>query len=324
MAVEGQRAIFKPAAEGRSLWSQSLRRLLRKKVGMTCLVVIFVLYMAGILAPWVTPYSYRELDLSSVREGPSLSHPFGTDLAGRDLLTRVIYGLRTTVIITVASIVTGSLFLGIGLGLLSGYFGKMVDTVIMRIADVFFAFPSLLLVILIAATIRPTIVGWVRSFEDATGIEGILALGVADYLVVFGALLPVGWVGMARLVRGQVLQVRENQYVEAALAVGAPTRRVLLAHVFPNVLSPVIVLVSMSMGTVVGVEIVLSWLGLGIQPPSPSLGAMIWDSYRLGVISVLQTTPHLLLFPVGIAAILIFCFNLLGDALNDALNPRAR
>ena len=321
MAVEKEEPILKEEARGTSLWSQSLRRLLRKRVGMTCLVIIAVFYLAGILAPWVTPYGYSEQDLTSTTQGPSLSHPFGTDRVGRDILTRVIYGLRTTVIITVASIVTGSLFLGIGLGLVSGYYGKLVDSVIMRVGEVFLAFPDILLVILIAATVRPRVVGWVRSFEDATGIEGIVRLGIVDYMVVFGALAAFGWVGMARLVRGQVLSIRENQYVESARAVGASTRRILLVHILPNVLSPVIVLVSMGMGSAAGAEIILSWLGIGIQPPTPSLGRMIFEN---GSISVLRTSPHLLLFPVGAITILIFAFNLLGDALNDAFNPRAR
>ena len=317
----GSRPSSGPKQGGRSLWGQSLRRLLRKKVGMVCLAVIITFYLAGILATWVTPYEYTEVDLTVAKQGPSLSHPMGTDRVGRDMLTRIIFGLRTTVIITVASLVTGSLILGIGLGLISGYFGKLVDSVIMRVGEVCLAFPGLLLVILIAATIRPRVVDWVRSFESATGIDGIVRLGIADYLVVFGALLPFSWVAMARLVRGQVLYAKQNQYVEAAQAVGASTRRILLVHILPNVMSPVIVVVSMGMGSAVGAEIVLSWLGIGIQPPTPSLGVMIWNN---GSIGVLRSDPHLLLFPVGVVTILIFAFNLLGDALNDSFNPRAR
>ena len=318
MAVEKERGIFRAEARGSSLWSQSLRRLLRKKVGVSCLVIIIVFYLAGILAPWVTPYGYTDysLDPSEVTQGPSLSHPLGTDRAGRDMLTRVIYGLRTTAVITVASMVTGGLFLGIGLGLVSGYFGKLVDSVIMRVGDVFLAFPGILLVIIIVATVGEPIRNWVREIDPR-----IVRLGIADYLVVFGALAAFSWVGMARLVRGQVLSIKENQYVEAARAAGASTQRVLLVHILPNVLSPVIVIVSMGMGAAAGSEIVLSWLGVGIQPPTPSLGRMIFEN---GSVSVLRSDPHLLLGPVGTITILIFAFNLLGDALNDALNPRAR
>ena len=321
MAIEKDLATLQGEARGNSLWSQSLRRLLRKKVGVTCLVIITVFYLAGILSPWITPYDYREQDLSATKQGPSLSHPFGTDRVGRDYLTRIIYGLRTTVIITVASVVTGSLFLGLGLGLVSGYFGKLVDSVIMRIGDVFLAFPGIFLVIIIAATVGDNVRELVRDFEDFSGIEGLVRLGIAEYLVVFGALSAFSWVGMARLVRGQVLSVKENQYVEAARAVGASTRRILVSHVLPNLLSPVIVVVSMGMGSVAGSEIVLSWLGIGIQPPTPSLGVMIFQN---GSVSVLRQDPHLLLFPVGTITVIVFSFNLLGDALNDAFNPRAR
>ena len=321
MVAQTEQVLFKDRAGGQSLWSQSLRRLLRKKVGMVCLVVIAAIYLAGILAHWIAPYGYNEQNLNETKQGPSLSHPFGTDRAGRDVLTRVIYGVRTAVIITVAAIITGSLFLGIGLGLISGYFGKMVDTVIMRVGEIFLAFPDILLVILIAATVGPRVKDAVRAFEDATNIDGIVRLGIVDYVVVFGSLTAFSWVGMARLVRGQVLHTKQSQYVEAAQAVGASTRRILLVHILPNVVSPVIVLVSMSMGSVLVAAVVLSWLGIGIQPPTPDLGRMIFEN---GSIGVLRSDPHLLLFPVGTITILVFAFNLLGDALNDAFNPRAR
>ena len=316
MAVEEDRLISKGEARGKSLWSQSLHRLLRKKVGMTCLVVIIVFYLAGILSPWITPYEYNDFNFDEIRKGPSLKHPFGTDGAGRDMLTRVIYGLRTTVIITIASVVTGGLFLGLGLGLVSGYSGKLVDSVIMRVGDVFLAFPGILLVIIIVATVGATVREWVRDLDPS-----IVRLGIVDYVIVFGALAAFSWVGMARLVRGQVLAVKENEYVEAARSVGASTPRILVTHIFPNILSPVIVVVSMGMGSVAGSEIVLSWLGVGIQPPTPSLGRMIFEHGNIGW---LRQDPHLLLFPVGTITILIFAFNLLGDALNDAFNPRAR
>lgn len=321
MVAESEGAVFKAEAKGRSIWSQSWRRLLRKKVGMTCLVIITVIYLAGILAPWVTPYDYREQDLTAAKQGPSLTHPFGTDRLGRDILTRIIYGIRTVVIITVASIITGTLFLGISMGLISGYFGKTIDSVINRTGEIFLAFPDFLLVLIIAATVRPRVVAWVRGIESTLNIEGIVRLGIVDYLVVFGALAAFSWVGMARLVRGQVLYTKQSQYVEAAQVLGASTRRILLVHILPNVLSPVIVLVSMSMGSMVFAAVVLGWLGIGVQPPVPDLGAMIFNN---GDIGVLRSDPHLLLFPVGTITVLIFAFNLLGDALNDAFNPRTR
>lgn len=304
----------------RSYWAISLHRLLRKKVGVTCLTVILIMYGCGILAPLVTPYGYNDQNLSIAKQGPSITHPFGTDRLGRDILTRIIYGLRTTVIITIVTLVTGSLALGITLGLLAGYFGKFIDTLIMRVGEVSSAFPEIFLVLIIVSTLKAPITDWVRGVEDTLGIE-IVSLGVVDYLVLSLALALFSWFGMARLVRGQVLQARENQYVEAARSLGCSTPRILFRHVLPNIMGPVIVLVSAGLAGVAGSEIFLSFLGIGIQPPTPSLGLMIFEN---GSISVLRSDAHLLLFPVGTLSVLLFTFNLLGDAVNDAFNPRAR
>ena len=303
-----------------SYWAISVRRLLRKKVGVTCLVIIALMYGSGILAPLVTPYGYNDQDLSITKQSPSLSHPFGTDRLGRDNLTRIIYGLRTTVIITVVTLVTGSLALGITLGLVAGYFGKLIDTFVMRIGEVSSAFPEIFLVLIIVSTLKPPITRWVRVIEDMVGF-GIVSLGVVDYLVLSLALAIFSWFGMARLVRGQVLQARENQYVEAARSIGASTPRILFRHLLPNVMSPVIVTVSAGLAAVAGSEVLISFLGIGIQPPTPSLGLMIFEN---GSISVLRSDPHLLLFPVLTLSLLLFTFNLLGDAVADSFNPRAR
>ena len=305
---------------GRNYLAISLRRLLANRVGVACLTVIVLLYGAGVLAPLVTPYEYNHQDLTNTKQSPSWSHPFGTDRLGRDQLTRVIYGLRTTVIITIVTVSTGALALGISLGLIAGYFGKVIDTVIMRVGEVSSAFPELFLVLIIMSTVRGPLVDWLRGDFGSFG-AGIVRLGVADYLILSLALAIFSWFGMARLVRGQVLQAREEQYIEAARAIGSSTRRLLFRHLLPNVMGPVIVTVSAGLGAVAGSEVLLSFLGIGIQPPTPSLGLMIFEN---GSLSVLRTTPHLLLFPVGTLAILLFTFSLLGDAVNDAFNPRAR
>ena len=210
--------------------------------------------------------------------------------------------------------------MGITFGLMAGYFGKKIDSVIMRTGEVTSAFPDILLVLIIVATVKPRILTWVRGLEDTLGLD-IIRLGIVDYAVISLALAVFSWFGMARLVRGQVLQAREFQYVEAARAIGNSTPRILVNHVLPNVIGPVIVVVSAGLATFAGSEIFLSWLGIGIQPPTPSLGVMIFEN---GNISVLRTNPHLLLFPVGTLAVLLFTFNLLGDSVNDAFNPRTR
>jgi len=303
-----------------SYWAISIRRLLRKKLGVVCLTIILLMYGSGILAPFVTPYGFNDQDLSITKQGPSISHPFGTDRLGRDIFTRIVYGLRTTVIITVVTLVTGSLLIGISLGLLAGYFGRFIDTLIMRVGEVSSAFPEIFLVLIIISTVKTPVTVWVRKIEDIVGFD-IVSLGVVDYLVLSLALAIFSWFGMARLVRGQVLQVRENQYVESARAIGVPTSRILMRHVLPNVMGPVIVMVSAGLAGVAGSEVLLSFLGIGIQPPTPSLGLMIFEN---GSISVLRSNPHLLLFPVLTLSMLLFTFNLLGDAVNDAFNPRAR
>ena len=299
----------------------SLRRLFRKKLSIICLAVIVLMYGSGIFAPLVAPYGYNDQDLTKVKQGPSFSNPLGTDRLGRDMLTRVIYSLRTTVIITVISLVTGSLLLGISLGLLAGYFGRWLDAIIMRVGEVTASFPDIFLVLIIVATVKPRILTWVHTFEDSTGIDWIVRLGIVDYLVISLALAAFSWFGMARLVRGQVLQVRENQYVEASRAIGSSTLRILAIHVLPNVISPVIVSISAGLAGIATAEIVLSWLGIGIQPPTPSLGVMIFEN---GNLSVLRSDPHLTLVPSGVLVVLLFTFNLLGDGINDAFNPLAR
>jgi len=320
LSEQAQPALSEQGQHSPSYWAISIRRLLRKKIGVTCLIIITIMYGAGVLAPLVTPYGFNDQDLSITKQSPSFSHPFGTDRLGRDNLTRIIYGLRTTVIITVVTLVTGSLALGITLGLLAGYFGRFIDTLIMRVGEVSSAFPEIFLVLIIVSTLKPPITRWVREIEDVVGFD-IVSLGVVDYLVLSLALAIFSWFGMARLVRGQVLQARENQYVEAARSIGATTPRILLRHLLPNVMSPVIVTVSAGLAAVAGSEVLISFLGIGIQPPTPSLGLMIFEN---GSISVLRSDPHLLLFPVLTLSLLLFTFNLLGDAVADAFNPRAR
>ena len=245
---------------------------------------------------------------------------------GRDIYTRVVWGIQTTVIITATTLITGSLFLGVTMGLMAGYFRGWIDAVIMRIGEVISAFPDILLIILLAATLRPKIVELARAIEDSTNITGLVSSGVVDYLVIGVALLPLSWFGMMRLVRGQVLALRDAEYVEAARAIGTSTPRILFRHILPNVVSPVIVSVSFGIGAIALSEVVLSFFGLGVQPPRPSLGVMIGEVTARGgaSVSVLRDHPEQLLAPIIVVWLLIFCWNIVGDALNDVFNPRAR
>ena len=301
--------------------TRAFSRLKRKKLGVFCGSLILLIYSLGILAPWIAPYEYNFQDYTAIRESPSLEHWAGTDLKGRDVFSRVLWGIQNTVIITFITMATGGLILGVSLGLISGYMGGRTDSLIMRIGELFASFPDILLVILLAATLRLSVLNWIRWIEDNTFLDGLVKTGLADYLVVALALISFSWVGMARLVRGQILALKQTEYIEAARAVGVSTFRILLNHLFPNAIGPVVVTASMGMGALVGTEIILSWLGLGIQPPRPSLGTMLLEA---GSISALRVVPWMLFAPGLIAWSLVLCWNLFGDALNDVLNPRTR
>ena len=310
--------------------SRALARLLRKKVAMACLITLAIVYSAGIFAAVLSPYGYRDQDYTVTRtpggppglaQPPSFQHWAGTDLKGRDVLTRTLWGIQNTVIITVVVMITGGLVIGVTLGLVSGYFGGRVDSIIMRTGEVFSSFPEIVLIIILAATLRPRILPWVRWLEDHTFLDGLVRSGVVDYFVVSIALVSFGWIGMARLVRGQVLYLKETQFVESARAIGASTPRILFGYLLPNAISPIVVTVSMGMGALIGLEIILSFLGLGIQPPRPSLGYMLLEA---GSLSAFREVPWMLLAPSIAFWTMVVAWNLLGDALGDVLNPRTR
>jgi len=296
------------------------RRLARKKIAMASIVFIFTFYLSGILAPALPIPSYTTQDLTQALKPPSLSHPFGTDRIGRDQLSRCMWASQTTVIVTVASIATGSLFLGIGLGLLSGYAGGWVDSAIMRTADLFAGLPTLLMIILINATLKDRIHALGRNVEDFTGLSGIVKSGAPDYFLVFGAVAIFSWVGTARIIRSRVLSLRETEFVMAARSVGASTGRILVRHLLPSVSNIILVGLSLGLASSAGSEIALTFFGVGIQPPHPSYGALIFEGSGL---RQFHSFPWLLGFPVGIISVFFFAFNLLGDALTDILTPRA-
>jgi ABC-type dipeptide/oligopeptide/nickel transport system permease subunit len=299
----------------------AIRRLLKKKIAVLAIIYILIFYSAGIFAPVLPLKSYTQQNLENTLQGPSMSHPFGTDHLGRDLFSRVIWASQTTVIITVATVITGGLVLSVGLGLLTGYVGGWVDTVIMRVGDVFIALPGLLMLILINATLKDQVRAVAANFEELTGISGIVRSGAPDYILIFGALSLFGWVGGARVIRAQVLALRETEFVLAARSLGASTGHILLRHLLPNVSNIIIVSVSLGLATIAGSEIVLTWFGVGIQPPRPSFGALIFDASSVRVVN---SHPYLLAFPGGVVALLFFSFNLLGDALTDVFTPRAK
>jgi peptide/nickel transport system permease protein len=255
--------------------------------------LVLLVTVAAILGPWLAPQDPHSQDLVRRLEKPSLEHPLGLDELGRDVLSRLIYGARVSVWVGVAVVLlAGSL--GTLIGAVSGYVGGRLDAFLMRTTDVFMAFPGILLAIALVAVLGPAL----------------------EHVIL--ALVVIGWVGYARLVRGQVLQIREQEFVVAARSQGVPAPRILLVHVLPNVVPMLVVQASLGMAAAILAEASLSFLGLGIQPPTASWGAMI-NAGR----SHLLDAPHLTLFP-GLAILAtVMGLNFVGDGLVDALDPKA-
>ena len=279
-----------------SLWTDAFKRLVRNRMAMLGLGIIVALVVIALFGPTFAPYGYNEqrLVLSEVNQPPGLAHLLGTDDFGRDVFSRILYGARTA--LSVGVIIVGiDLVVGVTIGAVAGYFGGWIDNLFMRLTDVMFAFPGLLFAIMIVAVLGP---GLLNVF---------IALGI------------VSWPSMARLVRGQVLSIKHLDYVEAARAVGGPARRIIITHILPNCLGPVVVSASLGMGSAILAESSLSFIGIGVQAPSPSWGSMINEA-----MNEWRTYPYLVLAPGAVIAVVVFAFNFLGDGLNDALNPRRR
>lgn len=254
-------------------------------------------------------------------QGPSSRHLFGTDRLGRDLFSRALFSLRTTLIVSVLSVIVGNIFLGWGLGLLAGYRGGRIDTAIMRAADFVLALPGLLILLVIVSAFREPWGDVVRDLESWLGTDFLIAQGIHTYTLMIFAMSFVSWGGTARFIRAQTLATRESDFVLAAECIGARTPRILVRHLFPAVLPWIVVGMSASLGEVAGAEVVLTWLGIGVTPPTASFGAMVDDA---GGWTSLILHPQMLLVPMGFILALMLSFNLLGDAVNDVLNPRGR
>ncbi|HEY7237300.1 MAG TPA: ABC transporter permease [Gemmatimonadaceae bacterium] len=269
-----------------------LKRDRRAWFGGGVIVLLVVLAMA---APLLARHNPTDVDLINSLQPPSARHWFGTDIQGRDVWARLVYGARVS--LTVGVVSQGiSLTLGVILGLLAGYYGKWIDETVMRLADVTLAFPTLLLLIALVAALQPSLT------------------------VVFVTIGLVGWAGMARLVRGQVLVVRELEFVQAEQALGARDARILIYHILPSVVAPVVIAATLGVAGAIMAESSLSFLGLGVQPPNPSWGSMIADGRDL---YQLRRAPWTSVFPGLAIGAAVLGFNLLGDALRDALDPRA-
>jgi len=278
-----------PAREKRFLW---LRRLAAHRGGAAGAVLVTLVVLAGVFAPLLTPYQPDQIRMEEALEPPSASHVLGTDVFGRDVATRLLYGARFSLQVSVLSRLI-AIAIGTFLGLLAGYFGGRLDTVVMRLADVTLAYPGLLLLIAVVAAVGPSMAAL------------FIALGV------------VGWAGVARLVRAQVLSLKEREFILAVRSLGMSHARIIGRHLLPNVVTQLIVIFSMGLGAAIMAEASMSFLGLGAQPPTASWGNMI-----SGGLDYLRVAPWLSLSPGIVITLTVLGFNLLGDALRDVLDPK--
>ena len=278
----------------RSRW-RVWRRFLRHRLAVvSALFLVLMILVSCPLAPLVTPADPDRIDLKAIGKAPSLAHPLGTDLTGRDLWRRLVYGGRVSLSVGAVA-VSIYVTLGVLLGSLAGYYGGRVDGWIMRFTEVVMAFPTLIILITIVAIVGPGL------------FNSMIAIGL------------IGWTGIARLVRGQILSLRAMDYVTAAQAVGSPQGRILRQHILPNVVAPIIVAATFGIAGAILTEAGLSFLGLGIKPPTPSWGNMINEAQQL---TVIESKPWIWLGPGLMITLSVLAINFIGDGLRDALDPR--
>lgn len=302
------------APRSRSPFMQVVYHIAGDPPALIGLLVIIGMVLMAILGPVIAPYPYDKQNFDAVEQAPSIAHWMGTDQLGRDMFSRLIWGARSAVfVIILVSIV--DLVLGIPLGAAAGYYGGWIDTALMRVADILFAFPGLLLVFIISATIKPSLLAWAREH----GLAELARSGYLDYSVVIIALGIVGWAGLARMIRAQVMAVKEREFVIGARAIGVPTWRIIARHVLPNSMAPIIVALSMGMGDIALSEGYLSFLGIGLSQ-QPSWGNILADNAGRYWRSFPQMI-WLVWVPGIMLAAIVFAFNFLGDGLNEALNP---
>jgi ABC-type dipeptide/oligopeptide/nickel transport system permease subunit len=298
------------AAAQQETWSASpgaeaWRRLRRNPVAVACSLYMLGLLLVALFAHFLAPYAYDAMDTkyASLPAPPDARHWLGTDNLGQDVLSRLLYGAQVSLTVAIVVILLEGL-IGVTLGLVAGYYGGWIDLLLMRLTDVMFAFPDILLAILLRAVIM----------SSARAVS--LSINLGTLIVALGV---VGWPGIARLVRGQALALRSKEFIEAARANGVRDRHILLRRLLPNLLGPIIVQATQDVAGVILAEATLSFLGIGVPPPFPSWGRMINDA-----LPAMRVHPLLLLAPSLVLALTVMAFNFFGDALRDALDPRLR
>ena len=293
-----------------SLIKGILRELLKSKLVIVALVYIGFFFLGGLIGPFFALYGYEYIDYDHVRESPSMAHWFGTDLVGRDIFTRVLYSMRTTIFLSILVAVFGGIAIGVALGLISGYFagrdfrkGGWIDALIMRLGEVLSSVPPFFMFLFLTVSLRPRY----EEFFYSLGFVGdwVIKEGIVDFMTIFLIFSFFYWVGEARIIRAQTLTVKSLPYVDAARVLGAPTGRIILRHILPNISGVIILWIFSTLGSAALLEVGLSFLGLGIRPPHPSFGVMFSD---ISSVRLLAAYPHLLLFPAIFVSLYIFAF----------------
>ena len=292
-----------------SYWKDAWRRFRKDKLAVFGLVMILIVSLFAIFGPMFCPYAYDEADFLSIAQWPSKAHWFGTDALGRDLYVRVLYGARISLSIGVVAALV-NMVIGVLYGGIAGYFGGKVDNVMMRIVDIIYSLPDMLVIILLATVLNQTL-----TFPAGSALAK-LGSNMVSMFIVFGLLY---WVGMARLIRGQILSIKENEFVLAARSIGAKPGWIIRKHILPNCLSVIIVSTALQIPSAIFTESYLSFIGLGVNAPMPSLGSLA-NSARQG----LQTYPYKLIFPALMICLIVLSLNLLGDGLRDAFDPKLK
>lgn len=276
-------------------WQDAWRRLKQNKVAVISLVVLTLLILLSIFGPMLSRFDYRTNNISMLDKSPSALHWFGTDSLGRDLFVRVLYGMRISLSVGIVSAII-NLLIGVIYGGISGYYGGRTDNIMMRIVDILYSIPVTLYVILLMVVLG-----------EAKLTNTFIALGISY------------WVGMARMVRGQVLTLKQQEFILAAKALGAGSKRLMLRHLIPNCMGPIIVTLTMSIPTAIFTEAFLSYIGLGVSAPMASLGVLCNEA-----VQTYRTYPFQLFYPAITLCIIMIAFNLFGDGLRDALDPKMR
>jgi oligopeptide transport system permease protein len=342
LLADGQPAAGEGQQKVTNLWADAFSRLLRNRAAVLGGIIVILVILAAVLAPQIAPYGYAQGDsaenyvvplwLTKVLPGDMSAYAtisnkftFGADYLGRDLLSRVIYGARVSLPVGFTGALI-SLVLGLVYGAISGYYGGRVDNIMMRIVDIMYAFPTMLLIILLMAFFKTTFGGQPQpgtaayTFNQINNVvDGLLGLQGGGMLFIFMGIGITAWMGTARLARGQILSLKRKEFIEASHMIGAGDMRIISRHILPNIMGPILISVTLDIPAYINTEVFLSFIGLGVDPPTPSWGSMISEGAR-GI----RSYPNQVLFPALALAITMFAFNFLGDGLRDALDPRMK